>query len=78
MPDTHFYRYDSYDRTLLAWYANFERAWPSLRDKYGDRFRRMWHFYLLAFAAMFRARNLHLWQVVLSPRGIRSGYRRIS
>src|SRR5262249_23224776 len=27
-----------YDRTLLAWHDNFERAWPKLRDKYGERF----------------------------------------
>jgi cyclopropane-fatty-acyl-phospholipid synthase len=67
-----------YDRTLMAWWANFDAAWPTLRDKYGDRFWRMWRFYLQVFAAMFRARNIHLWQLVLSPGGVRGGYRRIS
>ena len=67
-----------YDRTLMAWWANFDAAWPSLRAKYGDRFYRMWRFYLQVFAAMFRARNIQLWQLVLSPDGIRGGYRRVS
>ena len=58
-----------YDRTLLAWYANFERAWPRLRERYGERFYRMWRFYLLSFAGAFRARYLQLWQIVLSPQG---------
>ena len=63
-----------YDRTLLAWRANFDAAWPVLGEKYGERFRRMWHFYLAASAANFRARRLQLWQVVFSPRGVPGGY----
>jgi cyclopropane-fatty-acyl-phospholipid synthase len=55
-----------YDRTLLAWWQNFERAWPDLRSKYGDRFYRMWKFYIMASAGRFRARKLQLWQFVLS------------
>ena len=77
MEDWHNFGAD-YDRTLMAWWANFDAAWPELRDKYGDRFWRMWRFYLMVFAAMFRARNIHLWQLVLSPGGVRGGYRRIS
>ncbi len=77
MEDWHNFGAD-YDRTLMAWWANFDATWPTLRDKYGDRFWRMWRFYLQVFAAMFRARNMHLWQLVLSPDGVRGGYRRIS
>lgn len=77
MEDWHNFGAD-YDRTLMAWWANFDAAWPDLRDKYGDRFWRMWRFYLHVFAAMFRARNIHLWQVVLSPDGRPGGYRRVS
>jgi cyclopropane-fatty-acyl-phospholipid synthase len=66
-----------YDRTLCAWRDNFEAAWPGLREKYGERFGRMWRFYLNVFAAMFRVRNIQLWQIVLSPRGIRGGYRSV-
>jgi cyclopropane-fatty-acyl-phospholipid synthase len=55
-----------YDRTLLSWWENFERAWPSLRDTYSHRFYRMWKYYLMASAGSFRARKLQLWQIVLS------------
>ena len=64
-----------YDRTLMAWHANFERAWPSLRERYGERFRRTWRYYLLACAGSFRARANQLWQLVLSPEGVTGGYR---
>jgi cyclopropane-fatty-acyl-phospholipid synthase len=63
-----------YDRTLMAWRANFDAAWPRLQEKYGERFRRMWRFYLAASAASFLARRNQLWQIVLSPRGIPGGY----
>jgi len=63
-----------YDRTLMAWRANFDAAWPRLHEKYGEHFRRMWWFYLSASAAVFRARRNQLWQIVLSPRGIPGGY----
>ncbi|MGA7965655.1 MAG: cyclopropane fatty acyl phospholipid synthase [Gammaproteobacteria bacterium] len=64
-----------YDRTLMAWYANFERAWPELKDKYGERFRRMWRFYLMCSAATFRTRDDQLFQILLSPRGVPGGLR---
>jgi len=64
-----------YDLTLMAWRANFDAAWPTLEPKYGERFRRMWRFYLSASAAVFRARRDQLWQLVMSPRGVRVGYR---
>ncbi|MBZ0091557.1 MAG: cyclopropane fatty acyl phospholipid synthase [Sulfuricellaceae bacterium] len=57
-----------YDRTLLAWWDNFERAWPELKNKYGNRFYRMWKYYLLSCAGFFRARQGQLWQLVLSKR----------
>ncbi len=64
-----------YDRTLLAWRANFDAAWPALAARYDERFRRMWRYYLSAAAASFRSRRNQLWQIVLSPRGVRGGYR---
>ena len=63
-----------YDRTLMAWHENFERAWPSLRGRYDERFRRMWRYYLLQSAGLFRARGAQLWQVVLSKNGVPGGY----
>lgn len=65
-----------YDRTLMAWHRRFEAAWPSFAEQYGERFRRMWRYYLLACAGSFRVRANQLWQIVLSPRGVAGGYRR--
>ena len=61
-----------YDKTLMAWWHRFDRAWPSLEAKYGDRFYRMWKYYLLGCAGGFRARRLQLWQVALSKGDIPS------
>ncbi len=55
-----------YDRTLMAWWNNFNRAWPDLQKKYGERFYRMWKYYLMASAGTFRSRKLQLWQIVMS------------
>ena len=66
-----------YDKTLMAWFANFDRAWPQFKARYGERFYRMWKFYLLSCAGAFRARHTQLWQLVLSPRGIVGGYLRV-
>ena len=63
-----------YDKTLMAWFENFDRAWPSLEAKYGRRFYRMWKYYLLSCAGSFRARNIELWQIVLSKHGVPGGY----
>jgi cyclopropane-fatty-acyl-phospholipid synthase len=62
-----------YDRTLQAWRDNIEAAWDRLPG-YDERFRRMWRFYLAGSMASFRARRIQLWQLVLSPRGVRGGY----
>lgn len=63
-----------YDRTLISWFENFERSWPKLKDRYGDRFYRVWKCYLLTCAGAFRARETHVWQTVMSPSGVRGGY----
>jgi cyclopropane-fatty-acyl-phospholipid synthase len=64
-----------YDRTLMAWRANVEGAWPSLAAHYDERFRRMWRYYLAVSAAVFRSRRDQLWQLTLSPHGVPGGYR---
>jgi cyclopropane-fatty-acyl-phospholipid synthase len=63
-----------YDKTLMAWHQKFESNWDSLKDKYGERFRRMWNFYLQSCAGGFRSRHIQLWQVVLAKRGVLGGY----
>lgn len=63
-----------YDHTLMAWHHNFITGWESLKDKYDERFYRMWNYYLLSSAGAFRARDLQLWQIVFTKRGILGGY----
>jgi cyclopropane-fatty-acyl-phospholipid synthase len=63
-----------YDTTLMQWFRNFEAAWPELRKKYGERFYRMWKYYLLSCAGSFRARRTQLWQILLSPKGVAGGH----
>jgi cyclopropane-fatty-acyl-phospholipid synthase len=70
MEDWHNFGTD-YDKTLLAWNARFQEAWPRLRGKYGETFKRMWELYLLGFAGGFRARAWQLWQIVLTKPGRR-------
>ncbi|MBG0790225.1 MAG: cyclopropane fatty acyl phospholipid synthase [Desulfovibrionaceae bacterium] len=59
----------NYDRTLMCWLRKFRRAWPELREKYGDRFGRMWEYYLQSCAGCFRARDIQLWQVMFTRIG---------
>ncbi len=65
---------ENYDRTLMAWHRNFLANWTSLRERYDQRFFRMWTYYLLSCAGAFRARRIQLWQIVLSKRGVEGGY----
>ena len=55
-----------YDLTLMAWYQRFLTAWPELAEKYGERFKRMFTYYLNCCAGAFRARDIQLWQVVFT------------
>ncbi len=73
MEDWHNFSAD-YDKTLMAWYQNFEEHWDDLKNKYDERFHRMWRFYLLACAGTFRSRMNQLWQIVYSKRGVPGGY----
>lgn len=73
MEDWHNFGVD-YDKTLTAWFHNFEAGWQQLKGAYDERFHRMWRYYLLMCAGAFRARSNQLWQLVLSPKGIKDGY----
>lgn len=68
MEDWHNFGPD-YDKTCVAWYDNFLKAWPKLSGKYDEQFKRMWVFYLLSCAAAFRSRLVQLWQVVMTKEG---------
>ena len=60
---------EDYDKTLMAWWENFETAWPELKGTYDDRFYRMWKYYLLSCAGGFRSRTLQLWQILMTKPG---------
>ncbi len=62
-----------YDLTLMAWHDNFCRGWDRIRDRYDERFFRMWSYYLLSSAGSFRARRIQLWQILFSKYGLRGG-----
>ena len=76
MEDWHNFGAD-YDKTLMAWFDNFDKSWLGLKEKYGGRFYRMWKYYLLSCAGSFRSRNNQLWQVVFSKKGVPGGYKPI-
>ncbi len=58
-----------YDKTLMAWFENFNKSWHKFKDKYGERFYRMWKYYLLSSAGGFRSRSAQLWQIVFTKPG---------
>jgi cyclopropane-fatty-acyl-phospholipid synthase len=60
----------------MAWHKNFVAAWPRFRAQLDQRFYRMWEYYLLSCAGAFRARDIQVWQLVFSRRGVRGGYQR--
>ena len=67
-----------YDKTLMAWYDNFIKNWDSIKNKYSERFFRMWKFYLLSAAGSFRSgTQSQLWQIVLSKNGMPEGYQSV-
>lgn len=73
MEDWHNFGPD-YDKTLMAWNSNFQQAWPSLKEKYDCRFKRMWEYYLLSCAGAFRSRHNQLWQIVITKNGRQQPY----
>ena len=74
MEDWHNFGAD-YDKTLMAWYENFEANWKLIKSNYDDRFYRMWKYFLLSSAGACRARSKNqLWQIVLSKNGVLGGY----
>jgi len=66
-----------YDKTLMAWNKNFQKNWHKLNDRYDEKFKRMWEYYLLSCAGAFRARALQLWQIIFSKKGVPGGYESI-
>lgn len=66
-----------YDPTLMSWHDNFTKNWDKYQNRYDDRFYKMWTYYLLLCAGIFRARKAQLWQIVLSKNGQKGIYESI-
>jgi cyclopropane-fatty-acyl-phospholipid synthase len=60
---------EHYEKTVLAWHKNLNKSWFQLKNKYDEKFRRMFEYYLLSCAGAFRARQMQLWQIVLTKYG---------
>jgi cyclopropane-fatty-acyl-phospholipid synthase len=65
-----------YHQTLKHWHDNFNHHWSKLKNQYGESFRRMWNYYLMTSAGAAKARDIQLWQIVLSS-GIDGGYKSV-
>ena len=61
----------------MAWDANFKANWNKISADYSPQFYRMWNYYLLSCAGMFRAREVQLWQIVFSKNGVFGGYQSV-
>jgi cyclopropane-fatty-acyl-phospholipid synthase len=59
----------SYAKTLRAWNANLQRAWPTLKGRHPESTRRMFEFFFLTVAGYFRARDMQDWHIVLGRQG---------
>lgn len=55
-----------YRLTLDEWSERFERAVPFIREKFDERFVRMWRLYLRGFSASFREARLEVHQILVS------------
>ncbi|WP_425058069.1 Cyclopropane-fatty-acyl-phospholipid synthase [Sporomusa carbonis] len=55
-----------YAMTLDRWYVNFAKHTDAVREKFGERFVRMWELYLKGCAAAFRATGLDIHQFLFS------------
>lgn len=63
-----------YDPTLMAWFANCEKNQRAIKERYGERFYRLWRYYLLLCAGGFRSGKYHLWQMVFSKKPLPQVY----
>jgi cyclopropane-fatty-acyl-phospholipid synthase len=68
-----------YDKTLIAWESNFRKNWKHIaklknvngKPMYDEKFYRMWRYYLLCCAALFRVGKTDDAQIIMSkPNGL--------
>ena len=67
----------NYVHTLEAWWQNFDKHWPELKQlggEYDEQFYRKWKYYLRTCKAAFKARIIDDSQYVFSKKGVLGGY----
>jgi cyclopropane-fatty-acyl-phospholipid synthase len=65
-----------YAPTLSHWQQRFEANWPQIRaietrNRFDERFRRMFNYYFLSCKAGFETEHILLWHLVMSKEGMR-------
>jgi cyclopropane-fatty-acyl-phospholipid synthase len=69
LEDLHNFGLD-YCRTLEEWERSFRAGWDEIRRadgrRFDERFFRMWIYFLATCRGSLRARNMHLWHLVMS------------
>jgi cyclopropane-fatty-acyl-phospholipid synthase len=65
-----------YAPTLAHWQERFESNWPQIaaietKNRFDERFRRMFNYYFLSCKAGFETEHVHLWHLVMSKEGTR-------
>ncbi len=80
LEDLHSFGLD-YARTLRRWEENFRSRWIDLRRGsemvFDERFFRKWIYFLGCSRGSFEARNIQLWQIVMSKGSPVSAYRSV-
>jgi cyclopropane-fatty-acyl-phospholipid synthase len=64
-----------YAPTLRAWHVNLVANRDWIVTRYGERFYRMFVFYLLSCAGAFEARVYQMWQILFAKQGLTQGFR---
>ncbi len=73
MEDWHSFGAD-YDKTIMAWDSRLRQGIREKTLHLDSRTSKALHYYLCCSAGAFRARQLQIWQIVLSPEGMEGGY----
>jgi len=58
-----------YVQTLRDWNMNFDKSWIDFRGRHEERIRRMFEYFFLVSAALFRARTMEYWHLVMTRQG---------
>jgi cyclopropane-fatty-acyl-phospholipid synthase len=64
----------------MAWDERFRAAWDTIKKStdnkgkvlYDERFYRMWRYYLMVCAGLFRSQKITVSQLLLTKEGVRS------